>query len=307
MALEDKQSEGLIPFSWLRFEADVYTERSRNPDGYWSYHEAIERASQCFSLQNLGNKEHLQSMFQFYHRLGVIMWFGESAALSQYVVINPQLLLNLFRSIITLDPALDDRTAFWEALRNTGILDYKHMDKMLEESIFANQKVTAVSSQSDIAERKDFLLKMLQMFGLSVPYLQSSSAVNSFHSGFLSQSSQFLIPSMINRDLPIKSFAQQLDSCPTFYLTSLHRLVPTALYSRLVVYLVRLFPLCPAIYRQFARLHIDRNYDLLLFNINAEQSGRIKLAIQRLDCDATVAQSVALSRILKYAIQAIAA
>jgi hypothetical protein len=306
LALEDKQSEGLIPFSWLRFEVDVYTESSSNPNGYWSYQEAIEKASRCFSLQNLGNEEHFQSMFQFYHRLGVIMWFGESAALSKYVVINPQLLLNLFRSIITLDPVVDNRKGFWTALRNTGILGYKHVDQMLEESIFANQKITAVDGQRDISERKDFLLKMLQMFGLSVPYFQSSSAVNDFHSGSLSRSSQFLIPSMVSQDLPVESFAEGLDSCPTIYLTSLHRLVPVALYSRLVVYLVRLFPLCPAIYKKFARLHIDKNYDLLLFNINTEQSGRIKLAIQRLCCDATVAQSVSPSRILNYVVHAIA-
>lgn len=306
LAMEDKQSEGLIPFSWLRFEVDVYTEAPRNPDGYWSYSEAIERASRCFSLRNLGGEEHLQSMFEFYHRLGVIMWFGESVALTQYVVINPQLLLNLFRSVISLDPALDDRKTFWKQLRNTGVLEYEHVDSMLSESISANTKTTPVESRGNLAERKEFLLKMLQMFGLTVPYLECMSAVKKFRSGLMLKSSRFLIPSMVSQVLPAESFAQQLDGCPTVYLTSLHGLVPAALYNRLVVYLVRLFPLSPAVYRQFARLHIDRNTDLLLFSGDTEQGGRIKLVVQSLASGAAVVPSVQPSEILQYVVQAIA-
>ena len=302
LAMEDEQSEALIPFSWLRFEVDVYTEASKNSDGYWSYTEAIERASHCFSMQNV-DREEIQSMFKFYHRLGVIMWFGDSADLSQYVVINTQLLLNLFRSVISLDPALDDRKTFWKSLRETGVLDYKHVDDMLEASIISNQSKT--SDVRILKERKEFLLKMLQMFGLITPLFSCNSVVKKFHSGITQKSSQFVIPSLVIQDVPVQAFAPELDSCPSIYLTSLHRLVPAALYNRLVVYLIRLFPLSPAVYRHFARLHMDRNNDLLIFNYNTDKSGRIKIAIQNLINDANGVISVQPSELLQYVIWAI--
>ena len=59
----------------------------------------------------------LQTMLNFYHDLGRIIYFGslskDKAALADMVILDPQWLVDVFKQVITISSAKDIRSMVW--------------------------------------------------------------------------------------------------------------------------------------------------------------------------------------------------
>ena len=313
-------SEVSLPYSWLRFEVELYQEAAVNPRPYLLYDEAIERASQCLNKRYSVDEVTAQcnSMLEFYDRLGVLMWF-QSEGLKNYVLIDPQRVLNLFKRVISLEPHFSKQQTmkdFWEKLRRSGVIERQDLNLMLNDAVTKENELMverrknmgltaelpAGSDKSD--ERKEFFFLMLQRFYLLVPYITKSK---SYHSTGCYR--RLLIPSMITWNPPLHMFCVYPSDAPSILLSSSHQIVPDALFNRLVAFCVWRYPLCPQVYRYFARLHVDENHDLLLFNRTVEsehESGKIKLVMHRLDDKSKMTDPNLCSQALRYVVDSIA-
>eukprot|EP00118_Oscarella_pearsei_P003887 m.16164 g.16164 ORF g.16164 m.16164 type:complete len:1625 (+) comp26761_c0_seq4:48-4922(+) len=258
-----------LPCSWLSLEGKVIKEAEKNATGLTTYSRIEEIAREC-------NVTKINGMLKLYHALGSFLWFDEVPQLKETVVTKPQWLLDVFRSVITLAGECvedsDTPPPYWRELRRSGVVSYTVLLGMLDTAIADDERGV------DRESLRRTLFNLLQNFDFIAPYIASEDE--------LDQSSfpNFILPSMIVWDPPVTSFVDIEAKWPEISLLSNHRLVPDALFNRLIVRMVRIHCLSPEVYRHFARFHVDSEHDLLLFNWRGEDAGprdRIKVMMQR--------------------------
>ena len=311
-------SEVSLPYSWLRFEVELHIEAAQSPTPYLTYSEALQKARYCYGNQHLDSNS-FTAMLMYYNRLGVLMWF-QSEALKDYVIIDPQRVLNLFKQVISLEPHFSKKQTvrdFWKRLRQSGMIEYQDLQCMLDKAVKKENKMLQERSRklglevwppaedAKLIEYKEFLFLMLQQFHLLVPYVTKS---RDFKSGY-GRYSRLLIPSMIAWQPPPHAFSNHPHDAPSILLSSSHHVVPDALYNRVVACCVRHYPVCPQVHRYFTRLHVDTDHDLLLFNLvddNNHSSGKIRLVMHRLDGKSSLTKPKVCSKALRCVVDAIA-
>eukprot|EP00118_Oscarella_pearsei_P014196 m.120027 g.120027 ORF g.120027 m.120027 type:complete len:1650 (+) comp37719_c0_seq7:505-5454(+) len=278
-AKSDKLYEFDLPCSWLSFEAKVIREAEVSTTGLTSYDRVVEIAKKC----GLADPTAVHSMLEFYHAIGSFLWFSAVPQLKDTVVTKPQRLLDLFRCIISLEgDCLDEddgHMPYWRELRRSGVISYEFVVQMLSKAVDSFRR-DGCGAEAENEELKVHLFHLLQKFDLIAPYVSSEDELAPTFQNFI-------IPSMINWDPPLRAFVDIKEAeLPAVFLLSDHRLVPDALFNRLIVRMVRMHPRSPEVYRYFARFHVDEEHDLLLFNWKGDETGprdRIKIAVQRLD------------------------
>lgn len=210
---------------------------------------------------------HLTIMLAFYHGLGVIVHFGSVEQLRDLVVVNPQW-IDIFKRLITvptideLQPELAD---LWKQVVETGLLHPK--------------LVAHIWSEQD-EERRPVLLRIMAKFDLVCPFQQVNRMITSTASETSDASNGdddeelltidgdcYMVPSLLRYEPPDAAFFKLSSrDAPPLCLVSAIGFIPEAFFYRMVARCVALYPVCPQLYRRFARLHIDDQFSFLLFH-----------------------------------------
>ncbi|XP_071499866.1 probable serine/threonine-protein kinase pats1, partial [Diadema antillarum] len=160
-----------IPIKYLQFEDAVVKDK-----------EDFKEFKKVAEMVEMGSDEEIVTMLHFYHDLGFIVYFGEeqeqekeeeemeeemaretdkvklkdkeASNLGDYVILNPQGLIDVFKKVITvLEPLERDRNVSdaWTRLEDKGILEQRLINSMWEDF--------------SVKER-DFLVKLMEIFDL---------------------------------------------------------------------------------------------------------------------------------------------
>ncbi|KAK3754253.1 hypothetical protein QZH41_008979, partial [Actinostola sp. cb2023] len=142
-----------VPVRWLHFEKAIQ-KLVEEKKTYFLRVEEVEKVAKdvCF----IEDQDELMTMLDFYHDLGIIIKYSAT------VVLNAQWLIGLFKNLITIRP-YDDQTdsrytEHWIELENSGRLNMELVEHVLGEQLTCGQA-------------KEDLLKMMEHFGLIVPFM----------------------------------------------------------------------------------------------------------------------------------------
>ncbi|XP_062508293.1 uncharacterized protein LOC134184567 isoform X2 [Corticium candelabrum] len=269
LAMEQPNTTQLIAFSWILLELELY--KRRKVSKYLSLKEVVDLAQ-----QHQVRTEHVDIALKHFDDMGVVVYRPESRLLETIVVIDPDWLVRAFRSIIRIKLPVwlsDPNNDAWEKVSKTGILQYSFIENILTTPQSNSKEKLLAESKPELT----FLVDLFQMFSLLVAYIQAFSQLTQYRSSISTATSrmtvsQFVAPSLVAEDPDWELFVARKDIDPRhaevkpIYISSLTCWIPDALYNQLVVRCIGKYPLCPEIYRYFARVHIDYDYDLLLIN-----------------------------------------
>ena len=142
--------------------------------------------------------------------------FDDTPALSNFVVLDPQWLVNVFKTVITVKPYDQEESKFkelWLQLESTGILDEKLLEHVWGPLL--SQEETSAS-----------LLAIMEKFSLLCPWPCSNA----------SSGKQYLVPSMLMSHPP-KEITKLVASAqiPSLFLRFQSGQVPPGFFPRLVL------------------------------------------------------------------------
>jgi mucosa-associated lymphoid tissue lymphoma translocation protein 1 len=254
--MNQEETTRYLPFSWILLELELYNEKKIH--WHLSETECEELAHKC----NI-SPEHMKEVLTYFDKLGIVIYRPSSHLLSDTVIIDPDWLMRVFRSIIRIRNVPWNNTgekSAWDEVSETGIISFTQIKRALE--------VDRLVKSSDELE---FVMKLFQKFNLLTPYVQANSLVAQYKEGSL-RVSQFVAPSLVKYNPPWKYFVPEKEINPLtaqvkpVFIRSVTGSIPDALYNQLVARCICQYPVCPEVYRYFSRIHVNERYDLLLFN-----------------------------------------
>ena len=201
-----------IPIKWLKFEKILKTIRESG-QRYISLESAKFIASKDCSINE--DKE-LETLINYLHDLRNLIHFDDSPDLNKLVILDPQWLIDVFKRVITVQPAHKctekKLLELWLKLEEEGILDENllaHVWKPLFE-----EKDTC-----------DSLIAIMEKFSLLCPLSSDASG-----------SKSYLVPSML-KSHPPKEIGELVASAkmPSLFLKFRNGHVPPGLFPRLVL------------------------------------------------------------------------
>ncbi|XP_035660786.1 uncharacterized protein LOC118405396 [Branchiostoma floridae] len=121
------------PIKWQRFSDVIGTLQTNRDPHVVPYHDLFEKVRKEDILED---EDDFRRMLSFFNRSGQVIYHEKDAVLSQYVVVDPQVLVDAMKSITTLPrhtaelPTYRERHAM---LRAQGILDGDFLAEVLNE------------------------------------------------------------------------------------------------------------------------------------------------------------------------------
>ena len=201
-----------IPIKWLKFTKTINALR--------------EKGNKCISLKdandiasnvcNINQDKELKTLMDYLHDLRSLIHFDESPELNKLVVSDPQWLIDVFKKVITVQPAYQciekKFIELWWKLEREGLLDEELLTHMWEP-LFDNR------------ETFQSLIAIMEKFSLLCSWPSDSSGNKSY-----------LVPSML-RSHPPDEIAELVDSAsiPSLFLKFENGHVPPGLFPRLVL------------------------------------------------------------------------
>ncbi|XP_068687466.1 uncharacterized protein [Montipora foliosa] len=201
-----------IPIKWLKFKKALTTLK--------------EEGQKCISLKdakdiasntcNVTEEREIKTLLDYLHDLRSIIHFDDSPELNKLVILDPQWLIDVFKKVITVQPAyqLTEKKLLdkWIKLETHGLLDeelLKHVWKSL-----SNDEETYKS-----------LIAVMEKFSLMCLWPLDASGNKSY-----------LVPSLL-KSFPPKKITELVASSelPSLFLTFEDGLVPAGLFPRLVL------------------------------------------------------------------------
>lgn len=261
-ALQELYMGEQIPTRWLQFE-QVITQLVENSNNYACVDQIIDLAF------DLGIEDHdeVQTMLEFYHDLGLIVYYGGGSItvdniLQNLVILSPQWLVDMFKRIITARQPADLKNTLidkWQQLEKYGILD-DHLVNYL---------------WADDLDQKIALLGLLEKFDLickRIPSKVENTKVASYY-----------VPGRFHLVRDKKKLYMENSEDVTFYLNFLGFL-PEALFHRILTHAIRWSQECggcePYLYYRVARLFLDSEHDFVL-EMMPSSHAKIKVVVMR--------------------------
>ena len=201
-----------IPIKWLKYERAL---QGTIRDGHkWiSLSVAKEIASEVCKIDD---DEEFLTLLNFLHDQRILVHFDDTPALSNFVVLDPQWLVDVFKAVITVKPYDQEESKFkelWLQLESTGILGEKLLEHVWGPLL--SQEETSAS-----------LLAIMEKFSLLCPWPCSNA----------SSGKQYLVPSMLMSHPP-KEIMKLVASAqiPSLFLRFQSGQVPPGFFPRLVL------------------------------------------------------------------------
>lgn len=201
-----------IPIKWLKFDKTLNALREKG--NKWI---SLESAKVIASKDcNIVNDGEFETLMNYLHDLRGLVHFDDSPTLNKLVVLDPQWLIDLFKKVITVQPASECKEEkflqLWEKLEEEGILDERLLTHMWKP-FFGDR------------ETYESLVDIMEKFSLLCCWPSGTS-----------ESKSYLVPSML-RSHPPDDIVKLLASAkiPSVFLKFESGHVPPGLFSRLVL------------------------------------------------------------------------
>ena len=233
-----------IPIKWLRYE-NVLRVLKEKDHKFIPLSTAKKIASKFCNI----NDNEVQTVLTFLHDLRFLIHFDDPGELSDFVYLDIQWLIDVFKNVITVRAYHEEKdfAPLWRTLEEKGIVEEKLL-KHVWNSLVPQDKT------------HKSLIAIMEKFSLMC--LWPSSDDDNKH---------YLVPSML-RTLPSKQISDLVDSAklPSLFLKFDTGRVPPGLFSR---FMVEFFQWCrkefpvedlPQTYTNFARFYIFPNQGLSL-------------------------------------------
>jgi len=234
-----------IPIKWLKFDK-ILNALKENGRRYISLESAKDIAS---TICNIDEDKEFQTLMNYLHDVRSLIHFDDSLELNKLVVLDPQWLIDVFKKVITVQPAYNcTETNFvklWEKLEREGILDGTLLDHVWGR-LFSSK------------ETFESLVAILENFSLLCPL--PSDSVN--------KQTNYLVPSMLKTHPPKKVFELVKSvKIPSMFIKFETGQVPAGLFPRLVMQFFQwgkesfLRPGQPQLFQSFARFFTSEHED----------------------------------------------
>ena len=212
VAKELPQLKEAIPIKWLKYEKALQG-TARNGHKWISLSMAKEIASEVCKIDD---DQQFLTLLNFLHDQRILVHFDDTPALSNFVVLDPQWLVDVFKTVITVKPYDQEESKFkelWLQLESTGILGEKLLEHVWGPLL--SQEETSAS-----------LLAIMERFSLLCPWPCSNA----------SSGKQYLVPSMLMSHPP-KEIMKLVASAqiPSLFLRFQSGQVPPGFFPRLVL------------------------------------------------------------------------
>ncbi|GAB1605871.1 uncharacterized protein LOC115219837 [Argonauta hians] len=263
VSLQEPYMAEKIPTRWLQFE-DVIRQLVDNSNNY----ACIDQVADLAVDIGVEDEQEVQTMLEFYHDLGVIIYYGGSSSvvdtiLRSLVILNLQWLAEMFRRVVTANCPIDqDSSSCIEKrhqLEKYGILDDQLINHLW----------------SDEPQHKAALLGLLQKFHLICKRMPSK--VDN------SKGASYYVPSMFRLPRDNKKLHPGNSDVVTFYL-NFHGFLPEALFHRILAHTIYWSQECggsePYLYYRVARLFLDSEHDFILEMLPSSYA-KIKVVVMR--------------------------
>ena len=211
IAHELPHTKNVIPIKWLAFVKALQTYRE-NGNKYISLKRAKDIASHCGINEDL---EIFKTLMDYLHDLRILIHFDDSPELNEMVVLDPQWLIDVFKKVITVQPADQCKNKkilkLWEKLENEGILDERLLVHMWEP-LFEDGATF------------DVLIAIMEKFTLLCPWPSDD------------ESKSYLVPSML-KSQPSDRIRKLVASAqiPSLFVKFESGHVPPGLFPRFVL------------------------------------------------------------------------
>ena len=197
---------------------------------------------------NIHEEKEFETLMNYLHDLRSLIHFDDSPELNKLVVLNPQWLIDVFKKVITVQPAYrcteEKFLGKWCNLEREGILDGQLLEHVWGPLL--NNK-----------ETYDSLIGIMQKFSLLCPWPSDSSS-----------DKNYLVPSML-KSHPTKEIVELVASAkiPSLFIKFKNGHVPPVLFPRLVLQFIQWgngtfwSPEKPQLFRNFARFYTAEDAD----------------------------------------------
>ena len=226
-----------IPIKWLRYE-NVLRVLKEKDHKFISLSTAKKIASKLCNI----NDNEVQTVLAFLHDLRFLIHFDDSPELSDFVYLDIQWLIDVFKNVITIRAYHEEKdfAPLWETLEKEGIVE----EKLLKH---------VWNSLVPLDKTHKSLIAIMEKFSLMCLWPSSDDLC----------SERYLVPSML-RTLPPKQISDLVDSAklPSLFLKFDTGRVPAGLFPR---FMLEFFQWCrkefpnvdlPQTYTNFARFYI---------------------------------------------------
>ena len=234
-----------IPIKWLRYENFLRVLKEEDHK-FIALSKAKEIASEHCNI----NDNEVQTVLAFLHDLRFLIHFDDSPELSDFVYLDIQWLIDVFKNVITIRAYHEEKdfAPLWETLEKEGIVE----EKLLKH---------VWNSLVPLEKTHKSLIAIMEKFSLMCLWPSSDDLC----------SERYLVPSML-RTLPPKQISDLVDSAklPSLFLKFDTGRVPAGLFPRFMLEFFQWsrkeFPNVdlPQTYTNFARFYIFPNQGLSL-------------------------------------------
>ena len=260
-----------IPIKWLKYQKALQALKENKHNRI-----TLESAKQIASeVCNIVEDDQFQTLLNFLHDQRILIHFDDTPELNKLVVLDPQWLVDIFSSVITIKPYGRKEKAFkklWCKLEEEGILE----EELLEHTW---------NSLSNDKETIKALIAIMEKFSLLCPWPSSDASC----------SKQYLVPSML-MSIPPDDVINLVKSAqtPSLFITFESGRVPPGLFPRLVLQFFEWgkeelwSKVNPQLYLDFARFYTtgDENCSVVLLC----HSSTIEIVVHRGNRGAELAQ-----------------
>ena len=211
VAKELPQMKEDYPIKWLRFEKALQTKVKEGKK--WIFLEETRLIAS--KLCHIEHGQEFATLLNFLHDQRILIHFDSSLLLNNMVILDPQWLVNLFTSVITVKPGPYEgkERELWRRLQTEGILEYKLLELVWDPLLIPKEIFPS-------------LLEIMEKFSLLCPWPSSDASCGR----------QYLVPSMLMSHPPEDIIRLVASSqIPSFYIRFESGQVPPGFFPRLLL------------------------------------------------------------------------
>ncbi|KAL4235659.1 hypothetical protein ACF0H5_004054 [Mactra antiquata] len=255
-----------MPIRWMQFEREINSLKSQGT--HFATHDQMTEVAGHVGI--IDYKE-VMTMFQFYHDLGNIVYYGNGKTaidniLRNTVILNPQWLINMFKHVISSSWKPQDKWNLikdkWTRLEDFGILEEPLLDTLWQEA----------------RDQKNILLGLLEKFDLICQKLPSLSECQTIDKV---NNRSFYVPARVGSGNQTYDVGE---NDVTFYF-DFHGFLPRGLFQRIMTRTIRWSQDHGGqnpyfLHKQVARFYLDTEHDFVL-EMAPKKYNRMKVVILR--------------------------
>ncbi|CAH1266959.1 TTC28 [Branchiostoma lanceolatum] len=224
-----------IPISWLHLNSELKTKRNKG-NSFLKFQEIVELAQHRDI--NITDKHTLAMVLTFLHDRGDIIFFDEQS-LRDDVTLQPQVMIDVFKTIITVPDYQQDRQTdpevreMWERLEQEGVLRDKLLTRIWEKKDQQREKPFLI-------QRKSFLKALMEKF-----YLICNATPVGDGDAEAQQEEIYFVPALLSCERDnARLYPSNMDPCPqALYFVFSEKFLPSGMFCRLQALCVRRFGL----------------------------------------------------------------